>query len=187
MKNRYSVKDKLILILLATAVVGFGVVLPDSLSDHTKLVHFAAHFGMSFLLAICFYMLCTVKIKISKARTYTWLIAATLIIGICYKYWELATQNVFERFNFFTAIELTGVMRSMSQNISGLMAAILFIEGLVHKNLVMSIIRPENFRPGPGSFHGIHFGNNQPGNIQGHLHGGSLPAGSRFSPEASDN
>jgi hypothetical protein len=187
MKNPSPVKDKLMLILLTSAVVFFGVVLPDSLSDHIKLVHFAAHFGMSFLLAICFYMLCTVKIKLSKARTYTLLITTTLIIGVLYKYWELVTQNVFERFNFSTAIELTGVMRSMSQNFSGLMAAILFIEGLVHKNLVLSAIRPGNFLPGPGSFHGIHLGNNQPGNIQGHLHGGSLPARSRFSPEASDN
>ena len=66
MKNQYSVKDKLILLLLALGVGCFGFILPDSLSDHDKLVHFSAHFGMSFLLAFCFYMVCTVNMRISK-------------------------------------------------------------------------------------------------------------------------
>ena len=66
MKNQYSIKEKLVLILLAAGVFCFGVVLPDSFSDHVKLVHFSAHFGMSFLLALCFYTLCTIKLRFSK-------------------------------------------------------------------------------------------------------------------------
>ena len=73
MNNEYSVKDKLTLFLLATGVFCFGVILPDSLSTHVKLVHYAAHFGMSFLLALCFYMICTVKMKISKTISYRFL------------------------------------------------------------------------------------------------------------------
>jgi hypothetical protein len=186
MKNPYSVKDKIILILLATAVVCFGVVLPDSLSDHDKLVHFSAHFGMSFLLALCFYMFCTIKIKISKSLSYTLLILGTLIIGVIYKYWEIASQNVFHRFDFSTAIEITGVPRSMSQNLSGLMAAILFIEGLVHRNLIMSAIRSGNFHFGSGSFKGDLMKNRQPAKSQGFPHANVRPSGIQFSPEASD-
>ena len=121
MNNEYSVKDKMILLLLA-GVVCFGVVLPDSLSDHNKLVHFSAHFGMSFLLALCFYMICTVKMRISKLFSYTVLITATLFIGVIYKYWEIATQGMIGNYSFHTIMDRTGVMTSMSQNLSGLLA-----------------------------------------------------------------
>ena len=98
MNNVYSVKDKLTLFLLATGVFCFGVILPDSLSTHVKMVHYAAHFGMSFLLALCFYMICTLRLKISKTISYTVLITATLLIGILYKYWETATEGMIENY-----------------------------------------------------------------------------------------
>ena len=65
--NKYSVAEKITLVLLGLGVICFGFVFPDSLSDHDKLLHFSAHFGMSFLLALCFYALCSVKLRISKA------------------------------------------------------------------------------------------------------------------------
>ncbi len=146
MKNDYSVKDKLTLILLATGVFCFGVVLPDSLSDHNKLVHFSAHFGMSFLLALCFYMICTVKMRISKTFSYTVLIIATLFIGVLYKYWEIATQGLIGNWSFHTIMDRTGVMTSISQNTSGLMGAILLIEGIVERNLAMTVLRSGSIR-----------------------------------------
>jgi Kef-type K+ transport system membrane component KefB len=141
MNTEYSVKDKLTLFLLATGVFIFGVILPDSLSDHNKLVHYSAHFGMSFLLALCFYMICTVKMRISKAFSYTVLITATLLVGVIYKYWEIATQGMIGSYSFHSIMDRTGVMTSMSQNTSGLMGAILLIEGIIERNLVLTAIK----------------------------------------------
>ncbi len=135
MKNEYSVKEKLILILLAAGICCFGVLLPDSLSDHNKIVHFSAHFGMSFLLGLCFYMICTIKMRMSKILTYIVLISVTLFIGIIYKYWEIATQGMIGNYSFQVILDSTGVPTSMSQNLSGLLGAVLLIEGLVERNL----------------------------------------------------
>ncbi|HEV7424247.1 MAG TPA: hypothetical protein VGO21_03595 [Candidatus Paceibacterota bacterium] len=141
MNNEYSVKDKLTLFLLGTGVFCFGVILPDSLSTHVKMVHYAAHFGMSFLLALCFYMICTVKMKISKTISYTVLITATLLVGVVYKYWEIATQGMIGNYSFHAIIEHTGAMTSMSQNLSGLCGAMLLIEGLVDRNLAYPALK----------------------------------------------
>jgi hypothetical protein len=135
MNNEYSVKDKLTLFLLATGVFCFGVILPDSLSTHVKMVHYAAHFGMSFLLALCFFMICTVKMRISKTISYTVLVTATLLIGIIYKYWEIATQGMIGNYSFHAIMDMTGAMTSMSQNLSGLFGAMFLIEGLLDRNL----------------------------------------------------
>ena len=141
MKNEYSVKDKLILLMLAMGIGCFGFIFPDSLSDHSKLLHFSAHFGMSFLLAFCFYMICTVKMRATKTFTYTVLICATLFIGIVYKYWEIATFGMIGNYSFQRIMDSTGVATSMSQNVSGLLGAIFLIEGLVDRNLVVAIKR----------------------------------------------
>ena len=141
MNNEYSVKDKLTLLLLATGMVCFGLIFPDSISDHVKIVHLAAHFGMSFLLALCFYMVCTIKMRISRAFSYTVLITATLLIGVVYKLVEIASLGEIGTLPFQTIIDKDGVLTSMSENMSGLLAAMLVIEGLLVKNLVMSVAR----------------------------------------------
>ncbi len=146
MKNEYSVKDKLILLMLALGVGCFGFILPDSLSDHSKLLHFSAHFGMSFLLAFCFYMICTVKMLTTKTFTYTVLITATLFIGVVYKFWEIATSGMIGNYSFHTILDTKEVATSMSQNISGLLGAIFLIEGLVERNLVMPVLRHTNMQ-----------------------------------------
>jgi glucan phosphoethanolaminetransferase (alkaline phosphatase superfamily) len=143
MNNEYNVKDKLTLFLLATGVFCFGVILPDSLSTHVKMVHYAAHFGMSFLLALSFYLICTVKMRISKKFSYTVLIVATLLIGAIYKYWEISTKGMIGNYSFHTIIDHSGTMTSMSQNISGLMGAMLLIEGLLHRNLVSTALKSD--------------------------------------------
>jgi len=155
MKNETPLKEKLTLLLLAIGVCCFGLIFPDSFSDHVKLVHFSAHFGMSFLLALSFYMFCAVKTRISRPMTYTILITVTLLIGVFYKFWEITTEGMFERFGVSDAIRFTGVMTSMSQNLSGLLAAILLLEGLVVRNLSISGIRPGSYYTGPGSMQGI--------------------------------
>ena len=167
MKNEYTVKEKLTLVLLGTGVCCFGLILPDSLSTHVKMVHFAAHFGMSFLLALSFYLVCTVKMHTSKNFSYMVLILSTLLIGVVYKYWEIATQGMIGKYSFSTVMEWTGAMTSMSQNLSGLMAAMFLIESLVEKNLIMSVVRSGSLQVGPGglhvvSTHGINTGNSLP-------------------------
>lgn len=187
MKNIYRVKDNLTLLLLAAGVCCFGLILPDSISDHDKLVHFSAHFGMSFLVALCFYLLCTIKLRISKLLTYIILISATLLIGVVYKYWEITTLDMFEKLSFSKVVVNTGVMKSMSQNVSGLMAAIFLIEGLVDRNLAVSAIRPDQRHPAPGGFQGINPEDSRSGQIYGPFRGGSLPPGGQYSPDASEN
>ena len=186
MKNIYHVKENITLLLLAAGVCCFGLILPDSTSDHDKLVHFSAHFGMSFLVALCFYLFCTIKLRVSKPLTYIILISATLVIGIVYKYWEITTLGMFEKLSFSRVIENTGVMKSMSQNISGLMAAVLLIEGLVDRNLSVSAIRADQMPAAPGSFQGIYPENSRPGQVYGPFHGGSLPPGGQYSPQVSE-
>jgi glucan phosphoethanolaminetransferase (alkaline phosphatase superfamily) len=146
MKNEYSVKEKLILILLMAGICYFGVLLPDSLSDHNKIVHFSAHFGMSFLLGLCFYMICAIKMRMSKILTYMVLISATLFIGITYKYWEIATQGMIGNYSFQAILDSTGIPTSMSQNLSGLLGAVLLIEGLIDRNLAITVLKPRKFQ-----------------------------------------
>jgi len=188
MNNEYSFKDKMVLLLLAGTMICFGVVLPDSLSDHNKLVHFSAHFGMSFLLAFCFYMVCTVSMRISKLFSYTVLIIATLFIGVIYKYWEIATQGMIGSYSFHTIVDRTGVMTSMSQNISGLAGAMLLIEGLVDRNLASSVLRSGNMNLKNRELQ-IRNMSNTMNSMNIHtpvVQGGSLPAGSQFSPTSSE-
>jgi hypothetical protein len=173
--NVYSVKDKLTLFLLATGVFCFGVVFPDSLSTHVRMVHFAAHFGMSFLLALCFYMICTVKMRISKTISYTVLITATLLIGVIYKYWEIATVGMIGNYSFHTIIDNTGVMTSMSQNLSGLFGAMLLIEGLLDRNLAYNAIKS-------GKLHVTNNGNmHVTGHLQNKMPTNKVPAATHFS------
>jgi len=162
MNNEYSVKDKLTLFLLAAGVFCFGVVFPDSLSTHVRLVHYAAHFGMSFLIALCFYLICTFKMRISKKFSYTVLIVATLLIGVIYKYWEIATQGMIGTYSFHTIIDHSGTMTSMSQNISGLMGAMLLIEGLLDRNLATTALKAGKLHVGNrGNMHVV---SKMPGN-----------------------
>ena|ERR1700712_1571416 len=144
MNNEYSVRDKLTLLLLSAGVICFGVIFPDSLSTHVKIVHFAAHFGMSFLLALSFYLICTLKLRVPKSFAYKLLIITTLFIGVIYKLWEISSQGAFGTSDFSVIIDRAGVMTSMSQNLSGLMAAMFVIESLLHKNLVFSMLNAEN-------------------------------------------
>ncbi|MDP4128549.1 MAG: hypothetical protein Q8939_00175 [Bacteroidota bacterium] len=140
LKEKYTLKDKLTLLCLSLGVICFGFVFPDSLSDHNKLLHFSAHFGMSFLLALCFYAFFSIKLRVPRAISYTALVSATLTIGIIYKFWEIATEGMVGNLSFLTIMDRTGCLASMSQNLSGLMAAMIVIESLLQKNLKPTLI-----------------------------------------------
>ena len=77
--------------------------------------------------------------RATKIFTYTILISATLFIGIAYKYWEIATFGMIGNYSFHRIVDSTGIATSMSQNLSGLLGAILLIEGLVDRNLAVAI------------------------------------------------
>lgn len=132
-----SIKDKLVLAFLAIGIICFGFLLPDSFSDHNKIVHFAAHFGMSFLIASILYAICSIKLRISKKTSYILLIASTLILGSLYKYLEIAGEGILHAYDFGTLLHVTGCYTSMSQNIAGLMAAILTIKYFFDKHLIV--------------------------------------------------
>jgi hypothetical protein len=169
MNLKYTVKDKLVLILLLAGVLFFGLILPDSFSDHDKLLHFAAHFGMSFLLALSTYFFCIIRLRASKKTSYWVLILATLVVGVLYKLWEIVPLDMLSRYSFSQTVEITGAVTSMSQNLSGMMAAMLLIEGLVDRNLVMSWLRSGRLHlVGPIT------------HLKTHLHAGPLdPAGTK--------
>lgn len=120
--------DGLIRLGLLLGIIYFGFVFPDSFSDHNKMVHFAAHVGMSFLVASFIYVVCNLKLRISKKNSYILLVMVTLVIGAVYKYLEIAGQGILHAYSLTTLLEITGVYTSMSQNTAGILAAILLIQ-----------------------------------------------------------
>jgi hypothetical protein len=187
MKMKYSVKDKWVLILLSVGVLFFGLVFPDSFSDHDKLLHFAAHFGMSFLVALSTYFFCVIRLRASKRLAYCVLILATLSIGVLYKLWEIAPLDIFSRFSFSRAVEITGAVTSMSQNLSGMMAAMLLIEGLVDRNLILSVLRSGRLQMGPVGFHTDPLNHPNLLDKAASPHGGNIGRSRQLSNPASEN
>jgi hypothetical protein len=187
MNIKYTVKDKLTLLFLVTGVLFFGLVWPDSFSDHDKLLHFAAHFGMSFLLALSFYFFSVITLRATKKSSYLVLILATLSIGVVYKLWEIITQGVFSHFSFSRAIEITGAMTSMSQNLSGMMAAMLLIEGLIDRNLIMSLLRSGHLHIGPVSTASQPYNGRPHEKMKDNTMGAGMPGGSQYSPASAEN
>jgi hypothetical protein len=120
--------SRIIRMALLAGIAYFGFIFPDSLSDHEKLLHFAAHVGMSFLAASFIYIICNIKLRISKATSLVILILTTTIIGAIYKYWEISTQESAHLYSLGDLLTITGCYTSMSQNMAGVLAAILMIE-----------------------------------------------------------
>jgi len=113
---------------LLAGIVYFGFIFPDSLSDHQKILHFSAHMGMSFFIAVCVYVICNMMLRIRRSRTLIILTIITLFIGAVYKYLEISSQGIFHVYSFGELLRITGCYTSMSQNTAGLLAAILLIE-----------------------------------------------------------
>ena len=117
--------------LLLAGIVYFGFIFPDSLSDHTKILHFCAHMGMSFFLASCVYVICNIMLRMKRTASLLMLTVITLVIGAIYKYFEIAGEGLLHAFSFGELLRITGCYTSMSQNAAGMLAAILLIEYLV--------------------------------------------------------
>jgi hypothetical protein len=130
------ITDTLIVFALLTGIVCFGFIFPDSTSDHNKIVHFSAHFGMSFLISSVVYAFCNIKLGIDNRKSFVLFTVITLIIGSLYKYWEIFNQPSPDP-DFAKILVITGFYTSMSQNIAGIMAAMLIIKYFFSKNAVI--------------------------------------------------
>jgi hypothetical protein len=148
MMNKETVQ-KLTRAILLAAIVYFGFVFPDSLSDHTKLVHFCAHMGMSFFLASCLYIICNIFLRMRRSVSVLILTVITLVVGAFYKYFEISGEGLLHAYgNLGDLLRHTGCYTSMSQNTAGLLAAILLIEYTI-ANLPFSPARPTHRAPAP--------------------------------------
>jgi hypothetical protein len=123
--------DRSIRLLLLAGIVYFGFVFPDSLSDHTKILHFCAHMGMSFFVASCVYVICNIMLHMKRSASLVMLTVITLVVGGIYKYFEISGEGLLHAFSFGELLKVTGCYTSMSQNAAGTLAAILLIEYLV--------------------------------------------------------
>jgi hypothetical protein len=134
-KYRLKVFYKTYLIAaLAAGSILFGIIFPGSLSDHYHLLHFSAHFGMSFLVSNSIYRYCTLKASMKKMPSFIMALVIVLICGAIYKLIEIFGFYHLGNIPFFTALELTGFYASMSQNLAGMLAAfalIIYFDNLV--------------------------------------------------------
>jgi hypothetical protein len=148
MMNKDTVRTLTRAILLA-AIAYFGFVFPDSFSNHTKLVHFCAHMGMSFFLASCLYIICNIVLRMRRSVSVIILTVITLVIGAIYKYLEISGEGLLHAYNNFgELLKYTGCYTSMSQNTAGLLAAILLIEYAI-ANLPFSPAHSSHRAPAP--------------------------------------
>jgi len=102
------------------------------------------------------------------------LVSATLLIGVVYKYWEIATQGMIGNYSFHAIIDLTGAMTSMSQNLSGLLGAMLLIEGLLDRNLTYTALKS-------GKLHVNNRGNMHVTPVQNKMPVNKIPVANHFS------
>src|SRR5262245_21638694 len=103
-----TLRDRLVIFALVSGIICFGFIFPDSTSDHNKILHFAAHFGMSFLLLSVSYAFLNLKWGFSRTGSHIISISFTLFIGCLYKYAEIASQGIFGSFSFGQLMDLTG-------------------------------------------------------------------------------
>jgi hypothetical protein len=126
MKNN-TFSKRLIIFSLIAGIICFGFILPDSTSDHEKILHFSAHFGMSFLLLSVSYAFLNLKWGFSRTGSHIISIGLTLLVGCIYKYAEIASQGILNSFSFGQLMDLTGCYTSMSQNLAGILAGMFII------------------------------------------------------------
>jgi hypothetical protein len=129
--KRKKITERLARWALFVGIVYFGLIFPNPFANHESIVHFGAHVGMSFLLASCIYVICNVRLRISRTNSYIILLVTIFIVGSLYKYFEIAGEGMFVySYSLGQLLQITGCYASMSQNIAGALAAILLISYL---------------------------------------------------------
>lgn len=127
-------KYRSLISVLGVGVILFGIVLPDSLSDHYHFLHFSAHFGMSFLIGSSIYLFCNLKASLKKPSSILFALTGVIIFGAIYKLVEIYFLFGLQVMPFFSALSVTGFYTSMSQNLSGVLAAfalIIYFDNLI--------------------------------------------------------
>lgn len=137
MKNQ-TLRERIVIFSLVSGIICFGFIFPDSTSDHNKILHFAAHFGMSFLILSISYAFCNLKWGMSRMGSHIISIALTLLVGSVYKYGEISNQGIISNFSFGQLLELTGCYTSMSQNLAGICAGMFIIHYFFGKGFGLS-------------------------------------------------
>jgi hypothetical protein len=116
-----------IILGLCIASIVFGVVLPRSLADHENLLHFSAHFGMSFLIAHAVYRFCSAHLPLKKMILFIKVFAIAFCIGVIYKLFEIQPCLNANNMPYFKTLMICGFFTSMSQNLGGIFAAFALI------------------------------------------------------------
>ena len=118
---------KYLLIAFVAGIILFGVILPHPFSDHYRLSHFCAHFGMSFLISYIIYSFCFRKIGINRPMSFTLSFILAFVTGSIYKYFEIVNSLPVQKIPLDKMLEITGFYTSASENIAGILAAFTFI------------------------------------------------------------
>jgi hypothetical protein len=136
--KKSKIPERLTRCVLLIGVLYFGLIFPHPFSNHESIVHFAAHVGMSFLLASCVYVICNIRLGISRKNSYIILLSTIFVIGSLYKYVEIAGEGIFQRsYSLGYLLQVTGCYSSMSQNLAGALAAILLIRYVINYHQIL--------------------------------------------------
>jgi hypothetical protein len=125
--NKKHIVNKFLLIAFIGGIVVFGIILPRPFSDHYRLSHFCAHFGMSFLISYILFSFCSRKIRLGKVMSFSLSFILAFITGSIYKYFEIVNSLPAEKIPLDKLLAITGFYTSMSENIAGILAAFTFI------------------------------------------------------------
>ena len=123
MKKTNSFFYRFLFVAMGLCILIFGVIIPHSLSDHYHLLHFAAHFGMSFLLAHSLYQFSSHLMSGNKIYLFASVGSVILVLGGIYKLIEIFWFDNLRNMPFFLALRISGFRNSMCQNFAGILAA----------------------------------------------------------------
>ncbi|PWT73550.1 MAG: hypothetical protein C5B59_13160 [Bacteroidetes bacterium] len=129
--------DGLVIFSLVAGIICFGFVFADSFSDHDKILHFSAHFGMSFMILSFTYAFCYLKWRMGKWSSYSVSILITLLIGSIYKIIEIWGMGLLHNYGLGRSLVISGCLTSLSQNIAGILAGMLIIQYFFSNRVVL--------------------------------------------------
>jgi hypothetical protein len=140
--------DRIVLWALFAGIIVFGFILADSASAHDKMLHFSAHFGMSFVMCTVLYAFSSLKLHWRKLPSFMFSISATLLAGCIYKYLEIIDKvtNI-QQYPLKDLIEATGCYTSMSQNIAGVLATMFVIKYFFSRQTMIINLAKRNLAP----------------------------------------
>jgi hypothetical protein len=125
--NSKILKYQLIIITLLASAILLGIVFPGSFSDHDTLLHFSAHFGISFLISFVLYKILTIRFQWPRLTSFVIVFLVILAFGAIYKIFEISGNSLIQYLPFSKILRVTGFYISMSQNTAGILCAFALI------------------------------------------------------------